>query len=79
MLSLFTNLAIDRKMFAGDKDEGQAVGYPGFAGFELEDGIYLLAPITWAGYLTPFFVAAGIGASVYFAWSMMRLVFLKTD
>ncbi|MCH7487940.1 MAG: CDP-alcohol phosphatidyltransferase family protein, partial [Proteobacteria bacterium] len=61
--SMFLNLEIDKR---GD---GEAVGYPGFAGFELEDGIYLLAPITWAGFLLPFFVAAGIGAVLYCLWT----------
>jgi phosphatidylglycerophosphate synthase len=72
LISLFSNLAIDRKLFAADS--GEAIGYPGFAGFELEDGIYLLAPITWAGFLTPFFVAAGIGAAVYCAWTLWSLM-----
>ncbi len=74
VISLFTNLAIDKKLFADDDDEGAAVGYPGVAGFELEDGIYLLAPITWAGFLTPFFVAAGIGASIYCAWTLWTVL-----
>ncbi|MCH7487357.1 MAG: hypothetical protein IIC04_10260, partial [Proteobacteria bacterium] len=66
--SMFLNLEIDRR---GD---GEAVGYPGFAGFELEDGIYLLAPITWAGFLLPFFVAAGTGAVLYCLWTLASLL-----
>ncbi len=53
--------------------DGAAVGYPGVAGFELEDGIYLIAPATWFGWLEPFFVAAGIGAAVYCLWTAWRL------
>ncbi|MBT5753289.1 MAG: CDP-alcohol phosphatidyltransferase family protein, partial [Rhodospirillaceae bacterium] len=49
--SVFTNLGIDQASERINTDEGEAIGYPGFAGFELEDGIYLLAPITWAGWL----------------------------
>ena len=45
-------------------DSAEAVGYPAFAGFELQDGIYLLAPVTWCGWLTEFFVLAGCGACV---------------
>ena len=71
VLSMFINLNID-KVQGGD-EYGDAVGYPGFAGFELEDGIYLIAPITWIGYLMPFFVAAGIGATVYLLWSFWSL------
>src|SRR5690606_23562354 len=58
LISLFSNLEIDRK--TKNTDLGEAVGYPGFAGFELEDGIYLIAPVTWLGFLEPFFIAAGI-------------------
>ncbi len=71
--SLFLNLGIDKQRGLA---EGEAIGYPGFAGFELEDGIYLIAPFTWLGWLAPFFVAAGIGATIYClwtAWSLLRL------
>lgn len=70
--SLFSNLGIDRRI--EHSPEKDAVGYPGFAGFELEDGIYLLAPVTWLGYLMPFFVAAGIGAALYGLWTCWTLV-----
>jgi archaetidylinositol phosphate synthase len=75
LLSLFLNLGIDRQQ--GGDETGEAVGYPGLAGFELEDGIYLLAPITWLGWLLPFFVAAGLGATVYTVWTLARLVHLR--
>lgn len=74
VLSMFLNLGIDRKRRDAGAGEGEAVGYPGFAGFELEDGIYLLAPITWLGFLTPFFVAAGIGATLYCLWTLWSLL-----
>jgi hypothetical protein len=64
------NLRFDRRKELAD---GQTVGYPGFAGFELEDGIYLLAPITWIGGLQPFFVAAALGACLYCLWTLWRL------
>jgi phosphatidylglycerophosphate synthase len=59
---------------AGDRD---AVGYPGYGGFEIEDGIYLLAPITWLGFLTPFYVLACVGASIYCAWTLAQLLRLR--
>lgn len=71
LLSLVLNVGLDRQQ---DLAPGDSVGYPGLAGFELEDGIYLLAPVTWLGWLTPFFVAAGIGAVVYCLWTLGRLV-----
>ena len=60
------NLRIDE---VSETDE--AIGYPAFAGFELEDGIYLIAPITWLGFLPAFFVFAGVGASVYLLWTLL--------
>jgi archaetidylinositol phosphate synthase len=58
-LSMALSLDIDRIAGAGVAD------YPSFAGFELEDGIYLIAPIIWLGWARPFFIGAGIGAGLY--------------
>jgi phosphatidylglycerophosphate synthase len=74
LLSMVLNLSIDK---AAELDDGQAIGYPGVAGFELEDGIYLLAPITWLGWLAPFFALAGSGAAVYCLWTLARLIRLR--
>ena len=70
ILSMFLNVGIDK---AGDLKDGNAVGYPDFAGFELEDGIYLIAPVAWAGLLMPFFAAAGVGAAIYCLWTLATL------
>ncbi len=74
ILSLFINLDIDKQM---DLTDGETAGYPGFAGFELEDGIYLIAPITWLGWLAPFFVLCGVGAAAYCLWSAWTLLRLR--
>jgi len=71
LLAMGLNLDLDRQLGLG---EGEAVGYPGWGGFELEDGIYLLAPVTWLGWLEPFFVAAGIGATAYLLWTLSRVL-----
>lgn len=45
------------------------------SGFEVEDTLYVLAPITWLGLLPYFIVAAGIGAPVfllYVIWELLR-------
>jgi len=70
LISMYSNMEIDRHRHGSENID--AVGYPGIAGFELEDGIYLLGPITWLGWLQSFFVAAGIGASVYCLWTILR-------
>ena len=79
LISMFLNLGIDAASGGADDgaDDGAAVGYPGFAGFELEDGIYLLAPITWLGFLQPFFIAAGIGAGLYCVWTLAQLLRMR--
>ena len=71
LVSLATNLALDRRQ--AEAEAPVAGGYPGLRGFELEDGIYLLAPITWFGGLPYFFTAAGIGATIYCAWTFWSL------
>ncbi len=79
IVSMFTNLGIDKASaevtVAGTA--GDATGYPGWAGFELEDGIYLVAPITWAGWLEYFFIPCGIGAAVYCFWTCWSLLRLR--
>lgn len=75
IVSMFTNLGIDKQ--TGGDETGSAVGYPGFAGFELEDGIYLLWPVTWLGYLYPFFIAAGFGATVYCLYTCVMLIRMR--
>lgn len=78
IISMFLNIDIDKALSSrAGGDGGDAVGYPGFAGFELEDGIYLIAPITWLGYLQPFFIACGAGAVIYSLWTLWTLLKLK--
>ncbi len=71
LISVALNLKLDQ---AAEFQDGETVGYPGWLGFELEDGIYLLGPVVWLGWLQPFFVAAGIGAAIYTLWTLARLI-----
>jgi phosphatidylglycerophosphate synthase len=41
---------------------------PSFAGFEIEDTLYLVGPVTWAGWNEPFLTAAGIGTPIFLLW-----------
>ena len=75
LISLYTNMGIDRALELAES--GKSIGYPGVAGFELEDGIYVLAPVTWFGFLMPFFAAAGIGATLYCLWTIYSLVRIR--
>ncbi len=51
---------------------GEAGGYPALGGFELEDGIYLVAPITWLGGLGWFFILAASGQMLFCLWMLAR-------
>ena len=41
---------------------------PSFAGFEIEDTLYLIGPITWLGWNGPLLTAAGIGTPLFLLW-----------
>ncbi|MHC4916933.1 MAG: CDP-alcohol phosphatidyltransferase family protein [Planctomycetota bacterium] len=45
-----------------------AVAQPSFGGFEVEDIMYLVGPLTWLGGLVPFLVLASIGAPVFLVY-----------
>ena len=74
---LLLNLKIDNESQKIRQDEGESVGYPSFLGFELEDGIYLLAPITWLGGLEMFFYPACFGAITYGIWTLFQLLKIR--
>ncbi len=43
-----------------------------FAGFEPEDTLYIVGPVTWLGALQPFLVAAGIGTPAFLLWVLWQ-------
>jgi phosphatidylglycerophosphate synthase len=43
----------------------EALRQPSYAGFEVEDILYVIAPVTWLGGLQPFVIAAAIGAPIF--------------
>ncbi len=53
---------------------GGALGYPAFAGFELEDGIYLIGPDTWLGGLLPCFIISSVGTLFFSRWTLRKFV-----
>jgi phosphatidylglycerophosphate synthase len=65
---VLVNMSLRMKM---DRDYGSdTVGYPGAFGFELEDGAYLLGPITWLGGLEYFFLLACAGTVCFALWTV---------
>lgn len=55
-----------------DDSGGTADDYPIFAGFELEDGIYLIGPIVWLGWIEPFFLLGSTGVLLFGCWTAFR-------
>jgi phosphatidylglycerophosphate synthase len=45
-----------------------ALDQPTAGGFEIEDILYAIAPVTWFGLLPPFVLAAAIGAPAFAFW-----------
>jgi phosphatidylglycerophosphate synthase len=56
-----------------------AVRQPNLLGFEMEDVMYLVGPITWLGVLQPFVALAGVGTPLFSLWVLWacRRVLIK--
>lgn len=50
---------------------GEAVAHPVLGGFELEDFIYLIGPITWLGGIEYFFLFYGLGTFGYLLFTVV--------
>ncbi|MCH7711452.1 MAG: CDP-alcohol phosphatidyltransferase family protein [Proteobacteria bacterium] len=57
-----------------DRHGAGAVEHPSFGGFEIEDFIYLIGPITWIGGLSYFFLAYGLGTLGYLGWTLWQVI-----
>jgi archaetidylinositol phosphate synthase len=70
-LSSFWSEAIERRQDNGKK------AYAGALGFDLEELLYLMAPLAWLDWLLPVLVGAAIGASgmmLLTGWRLRRLI-----
>lgn len=56
-----------------DAGRSDSLVQPSFAGFEIEDVLYLIVPITWLGWLETFLALAGIGTPIYLAFQIWQL------
>jgi hypothetical protein len=50
---------------------GEAVAHPVMGGFELEDFVYLIGPITWLGGIEYFFLVYGLGTFGYLLFTIV--------
>lgn len=70
-----SNLAIVVLRLALERRHGAAaVAHPSASGFEIEDFIYLIGPITWLGGLVWFFWIYGLGTLGYLCWTGATLL-----
>jgi phosphatidylglycerophosphate synthase len=74
-------VAIFRSRSELARRRGREVAFrqPSAGGFEIEDVLYVIAPITWAGLLSPFLVAAGIGAPLFAALTVAQLLRVRRE
>jgi archaetidylinositol phosphate synthase len=61
-----------RSEMARRRGEG-AFKQPMVGGFELEDILYVIAPLTWLGWLGPFLVCTAIGTPLFALWCLWQL------
>ena len=54
------------------KDTGEKA-YPGFAGFDFDDALYLFGPVVWLDWHMPLVVGAAIGAPAFALLTLWRL------
>ncbi|HJM60544.1 MAG TPA: CDP-alcohol phosphatidyltransferase family protein [Alphaproteobacteria bacterium] len=69
-----SNPAVMSVRLAIERRRGEeAVAHPYFAGFEIEDFVYLIGPFAWVGVFDWFFLAFGLGAIGYLGWQSWEL------
>jgi archaetidylinositol phosphate synthase len=52
---------------------------PVLGGFEIEDILYAITPLTWLGWVGPFLVAVAIGTPLFALWCTWKYARLRTD
>lgn len=62
------------------QDTGEKA-YPGFAGFDFDDVLYLFAPVVWLNWHYPFLLGASVGAPVFalLTWYRLKQCRRKSD
>lgn len=48
----------------------EPIAQPHWGGFDIEDAMYLVGPVTWMGGLAPFLALASVGAPIYMIWQL---------
>jgi len=81
LLSGAALLVIFRSRSELARRRGAEVGFrqPSAGAFEIEDILYLVAPITWFGGLRWFVAAAGVGAPIFAALTVAQLLRVRRE
>ncbi|MGQ0658029.1 MAG: CDP-alcohol phosphatidyltransferase family protein [Chromatiales bacterium] len=70
LAGLSNPLILTLRMRMEERFGKQSVKHPYFSGFEIEDFIYLIGPITWLLGVHWFFIPYGLGTLAYVAWTI---------
>jgi phosphatidylglycerophosphate synthase len=72
-LGVFAAEVLAEKIDGIKQDTGEKA-YPGFAGFDFDDVLYLFAPVVWLGWQLPFVLGAAVGAPAFalLTWHKLR-------
>lgn len=74
-IAILINAALQLRMEAVSDDPPPT--YPSWGPFELEDGVYLIGPIVWMGWIFPLFVVGCAGAILFLTFRTAIAVFKK--
>ncbi len=70
------------RLYIEERFGKEVVQQENVAGFEMEDALYIVGPVTWLGGLVPFLIAACIGAPLFLLfvlWQIRRRGKLTAD
>ena len=60
-------------------DDQSRQSFPVIGGFGIDDSMYLIGPVTWIGYLYPFFILSAIGSVIYTLSVTIKLFFIAEN
>ncbi|HAE75727.1 MAG TPA: CDP-alcohol phosphatidyltransferase, partial [Alphaproteobacteria bacterium] len=66
--SIAIAITMSIRLYKEIRDGKLSIQQGNFLGFEPEDTLYIVGPIAWLDGLTPFLIAAGIGAPIFLLW-----------
>jgi phosphatidylglycerophosphate synthase len=61
------------RLYIEERFGKELVQQENFAGFEMEDTLYIVGPVTWLGGLVPFLIAACIGAPLFLLFVLWQI------